>query len=199
MAFLESRISERITRETEFEVTHPARTKIYARGGRLEQVFGDSPPVHRVDLALGVRSKAEFQSLVDAFYVVLFTPYEGLRVKNWQDYQATAANSTVAALGGGVYQLQRRHTFGGINYDRDITKPVSGTVTVYDAGGSPLTPTIDYTAGTFTVAAGTPSYWVGEFDLPMTFTDSEWRARFEVSIQNLHMVTEPIMMEEVLP
>ena len=74
-------------------VVHPARLKLYASGGQLEQVFGDTPPLHRVNLALGVRSKTDFQTLVDAFYVVMFTPYTGLRVKNWQDYQATATNS----------------------------------------------------------------------------------------------------------
>lgn len=198
MAFLESRISDRITAETEFEVEHPTRLKLYAQG-RLEQVFGDSPPRHVVNLALGVRNKADFQELVDAFYVVMFTPYTGLRVKNWQDYQATATNSAIASLGAGVYQLQRKHVFGAITYLRDIKKPVNnGALAVYDAGNVALTATVDYTAGTFTVVSGTPSYWIGEFDLPMTFVDSRWRARLEVSTQNLHLVNEPIMMEEIL-
>lgn len=198
MAFLESRISPRITADTDFVVTHPSRTKVYTYGGRLEQEFGDSPPVHKVNLALGVRSKADYQSLIDAFYIVMFTPYEGLRVKNWQDFQATATNSAVASLGGGEYQLQRRHSFGGISYLRDIKKPVSGTVAVYAAGGTPLTATVDTTDGTFTVVSGTPAYWVGEYDIPMTFSDDQWRARLEVSTQNLHMVIDPIMMEELI-
>ncbi|HEX7042111.1 MAG TPA: hypothetical protein VF189_02585, partial [Patescibacteria group bacterium] len=88
--------------------------------------------------------------------------------------------------------------FGGITFKRDITKPVSGTVTVYDASDVVLTATIDTTTGIATINTGTPSYWIGEFDLPMTFTDNKWRARLEVSTTNLYLVTDPIMMEEVL-
>jgi hypothetical protein len=198
MAFLESQISPRITAETEFEVVHPARLKLYAAGGQLEQVFGDTPPLHRVNLGLGVRSKADFQELVDAFYVVMFTPYVGLRVKNWQDYQATATNSRVLQVTGTTYKLQRKHTFGSISYYRDIKKPVSGKVAVYDAGGVLLTSTPDYTAGTVVVTSGTPAYWVGEFDIPMTFVENNWRARLEVHINNLHLVNDPILMEEIL-
>lgn len=197
MAFLEAQISPRITAETEFELMHPSRIKLYNGAGQLEQEFGDAPPKHRVNLALGVRSKADYQSLIDTFYVVMGTPYDGVRVKNWQDYQATATNSSVSALGGGVYQLKRKHTFGGINYLRSITKPVSPTVAVYNAAGTALSATVSYTAGTFTVASGTPSYWTGEYDIPMTFADNAWTARLEVHINNLHLMTAPVMMEEV--
>lgn len=199
MAFLEQQISPRITAETVFEVEHPSRLKLYDGVGALEgQVFGNAAPRHRVNLGLGVRTQADFQQLVDAFYIVMFTPYEGLRVKNWQDYQATATNSAVASLGGGTWQLQRKHTFGAVTLLRNITKPVNnGALQVFDAGGTPLTATVSYTAGTFTVVSGTPSYWTGEFDLPMTFADNNWTAKLEVSTQNLHLVNDPIMMEEV--
>lgn len=200
MTFLESRISPRITAETTFAVEQPARTKVYFENGSLHQNFGGLRPKHTVNMALGVRSASDFQELVDAFYVLMFTPYEGLRVKNWQDYRATAANSTVAALGGGVYQLQRKHIFGGFVFARDITKPVNnGSLVVFNASGTPLTSTLDYTAGRFTVASGTPAYWTGEFDLPMTFSDDVWTARLEVSTANLHLVNEPILLEELLP
>jgi uncharacterized protein (TIGR02217 family) len=198
MAFLESRISARVTTGLNFTVMHPKRDKVYAYGGRLQQAFSDSPPLLRVDLAHGVRDVSSYNEIMDAFYVVMFTPYEGLRVKNWQDYRATAANSAVTALGGGEYQLQRRHSFGGINYLRDITKPVSGTVAVFDAGGTPLTPTVDTTDGTFTVAAGTPSYWTGEFDIPMTFASNEWSARIEGGAGNPFVVFGEIQLEEIL-
>lgn len=197
MAFLEARLDARITRGVTFTETVPGRTLLRYPGGGLEQDFLASAPILRCDLSHGVRSAAGYQSILDAWMVVMFTPYEGLRVKNWRDYRATSTNSAVASLGGGTYQLQRKHTFASVSYYRDITKPVSGTVAVFDAGGTPLTATVDYTAGTFTVASGTPSYWTGEFDFPMTFSDNEWQATLEVSTQNLHVAVGSIAMEEV--
>lgn len=197
MAFLESRLDARITRGVTFTETVPGRTlRRYASGG-LDQEFIASAPILRCDLSHGVRSADDYQSILDAWMVVMFTPYEGLRVKNWRDYQATSTNSAVASLGAGEYQLQRKHTFGAVSYYRDIKKPVSGTVAVFDAGGTPLTATVDYTDGTFTVLSGTPSYWTGQFDFPMTFSDNEWQATLEVSTQNLHVVSGSISMEEV--
>lgn len=198
MSFLESRISPRITADTIFAVTHPSRTKITFEGGQTLQHFGSATPKHRVNLALGVRSASDFQELVDAFYVCMFGGYEGLRVKNWQDYQASLTNSAVAALGGGEYQLQRKHTFGGQTFLRDIVKPVSGAVAVYDASNVLLSSTVDYTDGTFTVSSGTPAKWLGQYDLPMTFEADEWSARLDVSTDNLYLVNEPIWMEELL-
>jgi len=161
-------------------------------------VFGDTPPLHRVNLAHGVRSKSDFQTLIDAFYVCMFTPYVGLRVKNWQDYQATSTNSRVLQVTGTTYKLQRKHTFGGVSYYRDIKKPITGKVAVYNASNALLSSTPDYTDGTVVVATGTPAYWIGEFDLPMAFTDNSWKARLEVSTYNLHIVNDPIMLEEIL-
>ena len=198
MTFLEARIRECVTEQTVFEVDHPSRVKVYATGARLEQVFGNTPPVHRVDLAFGIRSKADFQACIDAFYVVMFTPYTGLRVKNWNDYQATKANSTLTQVSGTTYQLQRKHVFGSITLKRNIYKPVSGHVAVYDASDNFLSSTPSYTAGTVVVSSGTPSYWIGEFDLPMTFSDNKWRAKLELSTDNLYMANESVLMEEIL-
>jgi uncharacterized protein (TIGR02217 family) len=196
--FLEARIRECVTENTVFEVDHPARTKIYGSGGRLEQVFGDTPPLHKVDLAFGIRSVADYQACIDAFYILMFTPYSGLRVKNWNDYRAVKANSTLTALGGGTWQLQRKHTFGSITLKRNIKKPcASPVVQIYDSSDALLASTVDSTTGIATVT-GTPSYWIGEFDLPMTFSENKWRAQLQLSTADLYMANEPVPMEEVL-
>jgi len=194
--FLEQRMDTRITRETTFHVKHPSRKKLYGQGGQLEQQFGDAPPQHFVNVSPGILSEAAFKSMVDCFYLILFTPYTGLRVKNWQDYQATATNSALTNTTSTYWQLKRKHTFGGVNYLRSIKKPRTG-VLIYNAGGTLLTATVDTETGIANVT-GTPSYWVGEFDLPMTFSSDEWTAKLEVSTQNLHLVSEPVMMEELL-
>lgn len=198
MSIIETRISPRITREAMFKVRQPARTKVYHEDGSITQVFTALTAKHEVDLSHGLKSSADFQELVDAFYAVMFGGYEGLRVKNWQDYRLTLTNSAVSDLGGGTYQIQRKHTFGAVSIYRDIVKPVSGTIAVFNASDAPLTATVDYTDGTFTVASGTPAKVTGEFDLPMTFVSDEWVARLVGMEAGGPLIDgEPIVMEEL--
>jgi uncharacterized protein (TIGR02217 family) len=198
VSIIETRISARITRDLTFKVRQPARTKVYHDDGSITQVFTALVAKHEVELQHGLKSRSDFQELVDAFYAVMFGGYEGLRVRNWQDYILTLTNSAVESLGSGVYQIQRKHTFGAATIYRDIVKPVSGTIAVYDASNTPLTPTVDYTAGTFTVASGTPAKVSGEFDLPMTFVSDEWVGRLLGMATDGPLIDgEPIMMEEL--
>jgi uncharacterized protein (TIGR02217 family) len=198
MSIIETRISPRITRDLMFKVRQPARTKVYHDDGSITQVFTALTAKHEVEIQHGLKSRADFQELIDAFYAVMFGGHEGLRVKNWNDCQLTLTNSAVASLGGGTYQIQRKHTFGAVTIYRNIIKPVVGTVAVYNASDTPLTPTVDYTDGTFTVASGTPAKVTGEFDLPMTFVSDEWAARLIGMEANGPLIDgEPIMMEEL--
>jgi uncharacterized protein (TIGR02217 family) len=66
---------------------------------------------------------------------------------------------------------------------RDVKKPVPSTVVIYDESDVALVaPTIDYTTGIVTLAAGDYSgySWKGEFDVPARFDvdrfDSEFNA-----------------------
>lgn len=196
MAFLEARLDAKVTRSVQFIETVPGRDLIRYQSGKLKQNFTAALPITRCELIHGLRSSADYQIVLDAWYIVMFTPYEGLRVKNWRDYIATRTNTSLTLISGSIYQLNRKHTFGGINFIRPIYKPVASTVVVYDAGGTPLTASIDYTNGQATVT-GTPASWSGEFDLPMTFTDNEWSASLEVSTNNLHVFSGSIAMEEI--
>jgi uncharacterized protein (TIGR02217 family) len=198
MSIIETRISPRITLDTTFRVRQPARTKVYHDDGTITQVFTALTAKHEVDLTHGVKDRSDFQELVDAFYAVMFGGYEGLRVRNWQDYKLTLTNSAVDDLGGGTYQIQRKHTFGAVTVYRDIIKPVSGTIAVFDASDTPLTPTVNYATGTFTVLSGTPAKVTGEFDLPMTFVNDEWVGRFVGRTEEGPLIDgEPILMEEL--
>lgn len=206
MAFLESRLEARITRGVTFTETVPGRTlRRYASGG-LDQEFIASAPILRCDLSHGVRSAEDYQAILDAWMVVMFTPYEGLRVKNWRDYLATQSNTSATFLAASTtqLQLQRKHTFGGITFLRDIKKPcASPVVTVYrtrSGSSSSIASTVDTVTGIATISGhvGGDTYtWEGEFDFPMTFSDNEWQATLEVSTQNLHVVSGSISMEEV--
>lgn len=199
MAFLEARIDPEISRYSRFLVEHPSRKKIYDAEGNLEgQLFGDAPLKQRVNLSHGVQTYEQFEALMDTFYVVMGTPYEGIRVKSWANFRATLTNSAVASLGGGIYQLQRKRTFGGVDFMVNITKPTTDEpLIVLDATDTPLTATVDYTTGTFTVMSGVPAKWVGEFDTPMTFQDNTWDAQIEFVVGEGLFVPQAIWMEEV--
>jgi uncharacterized protein (TIGR02217 family) len=206
MAFLEQRIDAKITRGVVFTETVPGRTFVRLASGKTKQNFQASAPLTLCDLSHGVRSAAEYQTLLDAWYVVMFTPYEGLRVRNWRDYIATQDNSRCTFVTGSttVLQLQRVHTFGGQTYLRSIKKPCAAPAPVVyrtrTGATSSIAASVETTTGLATISGhveGDTYTWAGEFDLPMTFSANEWRASLEVSTINLHVVSGEIAMEEL--
>ncbi|MBA3588306.1 DUF2460 domain-containing protein [Methylibium sp.] len=206
MAFLEQQLDARITRDTTFTESVPGRSLIRLPNGRLSQNFVSALPILRCELAHGIRTAANYQTVLDAWMVVNFTPYDGLRVKNWRDYTATQSNSKLTLVSGSNYQLQRRHVFGGVEMLRNIIKPVNnGALTVFRTRAGTVTTasaTVDYATGIAAITghvAGDTYTWLGEFDFPMTFSENEWSAALEVSVHNLHVVSGSITLEEVRP
>lgn len=208
MSFLEQRIDPRITQGIVFRETVPGRTIARLPGGAIAQNFVSSMPLTAGDLVHGVRSASEYQTLIDAWYIVMFTPYEGLRVKNWRDFQATLTNTSATFVTGSttVLQLQRKHTFGGITFLRDIKKPcASPAVVVYrtrTGSTASIAATVDTTTGLATISghtSGDTYTWTGEFDIPMTFTSNEWGASIEGTSSNVFVVSGSIQMEEIRP
>lgn len=196
MAFFEQRIDSRIERGARGTLRNGGRLKAYNAAGKLRQSFGWSAQCKVFDVTHGLRSLADYETLRALWYVVMFTPYEGFRFRDWGDYIATQANTVVTALGGGSYQLKRRYTFGGINFDRTISKPNADAV-LFDAGGSPLTATISTTTGIATSVSGTPATWTGTFDVPVTFLDNDFPEVLEVADGGPVVLTQPIKLEEV--
>jgi len=100
---------------------------------------------------------------------------DGFRFKDWDDYQATNESLGNAPSGTTAVQLIKTYAAGFPSpYVRNILKPVSGTVTVYQAGVAKAG-TLDTTTGLFTPSsgwtAGQPLTWTGEFDVPVRFDD----------------------------
>lgn len=197
MAFLEQRLDSRIERGAIGGPTNRGRRKIYSASGRMQQVFEWTAPVHEYDVAHGMRSAADFDALRSMWYVVNFTPYEGFRFRDWRDYIATATNTTLTNISGNTYQLQRTYTFGGATFKRDIKKPNSG-VAIFEAGGSPCTFSVNTVTGIATVTSGTPAYWTGSFDVPVTFKDSEFLEELDGDIGALSTRPRSILLEELI-
>ncbi len=205
LQFLEARLDTRITEGAQSSIYVPGRLKLYAPTGTMKQNMLASFQILRFDVTPGIRSDAQFHQVQDAFYVVLLNQYEGLRYKHWPDYVATLNNSRATLIEGSttVLQLQRKHSFGSIDYLRPIQKPVSPTVVVYRtraAVTSAIAATIDYTTGRATIsghAGGDVYSWTGEFDIPVTFSDDEWTAEVIGSVNNQFMVSGSIKLEEI--
>jgi len=92
------------------------------------------------------------------------------RFKDWSDYEAIGELIGAGTGAAQDYQLMKRYPFGPISLERVISKPVAGTVVVFDAG-QPIPATVDYTTGVVraTAPAGSPVTWSGEFDVPVRF------------------------------
>lgn len=199
LAFLEQRLDPRITERSTGGPTVTGRVKRYTAGGRLSQNFLSARPVHRYDVSHVVRSREDFQAVLDLWYVVMFTPYSGFRFKDWADFEATQANTKLTLVSGTTWQLQRRHVVGAVEFLRDIVKPcASPAVVIYDAGGSPLTATVDPTTGLADVT-GTPATWSGEFDVPVTFVDDDWASSAVMRVAGGELYAAPgaIQLEEI--
>jgi len=205
--FAEAQLDPNITIGCKFTVQF-SRTKVYTQGGRLTQRFNWTKPKHILDLSYIPRPRTSYAWLLDLFYVVMANGYVGFRVKNWGDYFLTHENSWMTQVDGGEWQLQRVHYFGEAIFKRDIYKPVPGTCRIYRHSGGlggfvseATDATLDSTTGRATIpahGAGDVYTVLGQFDLPMTFTNDEWVTNLEATVQDLYQSPDPILLEEIL-
>lgn len=179
MSFLEERITTGVRRGTRGGPV-ARRNMVYDGTGRLTaQQFLRGYPLHKYQFDFGSKVLDEAEAVRDFFYVVLFTPFEGFRVRDWNDYQLTQTNSTLTLVSGSVYQINRVYTAGASSFVRPIYKTVSGTVTIYRTRSGVVTTasaTFDHTLGRATISghAGGDTYTAeGEFDVPVTFEDDD--------------------------
>lgn len=203
-AFLEQRLDPAISEGARGGPIVPGRTKTYLPNGALQQNFSTTLPLHKYDVSYALRSAADFQIILDIFYVVMFTPYLGFRFKDWRDYLATQANTRLTFITGTTWQLQRVYTFATIVVLRDIFKPCASPAPVIKRTRSAVvttaTATVDTTTGIATISghAGGDTYtWEGEFDVPVQFTDDEWPSTLEVNVDDLHVQSASIALEEI--
>ncbi|WP_444939927.1 DUF2460 domain-containing protein [Microbulbifer sp. ZKSA004] len=96
----------------------------------------------------------------------------GFRFKDASDF---FADGEVIGYGSGsteTYQLVKSYLFGSLSYQREIVKPVTGTVKIF-VDGQEVAAAIDYTTGQveLSATAGAEITWQGEFDVPVRFED----------------------------
>jgi uncharacterized protein (TIGR02217 family) len=153
-----------------------------ANGGEKRNRDWDRPR-HRYTVTVGPRMEAEISEVLE-FYHAVGGPAYGFRFKDPVDFKSCRVESEPSStdqplpeLEGGSpsqYQLTKRYTMGANTQDREIYKPVSGSILIADAGvlkteGADYD--IDYTTGEV-ILNFTPSgalTWGGEFDVPARF------------------------------
>jgi uncharacterized protein (TIGR02217 family) len=91
------------------------------------------------DVSQNVKTLADFETL-QAFFNLAAGKANAFRVKDWTDYVVPLSRGllgTGAGSGNPAYQLRKRYTTAAQNYDRPITRPVSGQVSV-TRNGTPV-------------------------------------------------------------
>lgn len=134
----------------------------------------------RWDVAYGLNDQTDYQELLTFFYARRGRAHS-FRFKDWSDY--ALAEQTIGQNDGSTtdFQIYKRYTNGGVNFDRNLTKIVSGSVTVkvnsvtIAEGGGAGDYAIDLTTGIITLgatlaaASGQDVDVACEFDVPVRF------------------------------
>lgn len=152
------------------------KTTVVITANRTEQRIAQwDRPLWKYDVGLGMRTKAQAQVL-QAFFLTRLGKAIGFRFKDWLDYEITVAENLVE-LTPTTFQIVKRYVSGGVTLIREITKPVIGTVKVFDGVTEILVGwTVDTTTGIITFGAD-PAYIPSvtcEFDVPVRFDTDEF-------------------------
>jgi len=128
------------------------------------------------DVSPGVKTQSQLDALI-AFFRVMKGRANGFRFQDRTDYKDkmksdSPTSGIFAAIDATHFQMVKRYTTAGNNSDREINKPVTGTIAV--TGGTVAS--IDYTTGIVTMTTGTPTAWTGQFDIPCRFDIDQMKA-----------------------
>lgn len=181
MSFIEARLDDCVA--LGFQATPAYNTEITPLQNGKEQRNVNWTRARRTFSAAYQNFTAEeFAALLAAFHAARGSAY-AFRFKDWTDYRVTLGSlGNTPGANQTPVQLVKVYTFGGQSVTRTITKPVAGTVTVYQ-NGIAKAGSIDTTTGLFTpstnwtaAAALTATF---EFDVPVRFISDDIPATAE--------------------
>lgn len=159
-----------------------ATNVVRARSGREVRNRYWSRPLYQIDVTVGPRQEEEIQECLE-FYHAVGGEECGFRAKDFADYLScrvgrtpTATDQPLLISSGSPasYQMVKRYTAGVRVQEREIVKPVEGSILIADDGSLKTEGAhyaIDYASGLVSlyfspVGALT---WGGEFDTPVRF------------------------------
>jgi len=165
-----------------------------------------SRPLYRYTATVGPRVEGDVQDALEFYHAVGGRAY-GFRFKDPVDYMScrvgqapTALDQPLYAVSGSspeAYQLVKEYRYGALTQQREVYKPVQGSLLIADAGVTKIESvdyTVDYATGLVQLLF-TPSgalTWGGEFDVPVRF-DSE----FPVEVLNARIQSASFSLREL--
>lgn len=130
---------------------------------------------HAYDVSFAVRTAQDYLLIREHFHQVRGRARK-FPFKDYLDFRVSSADGVLLDAAGGL-QLHRRYGAGADAYDRKITRPVSGTVTVFRTrlgvtSNATADATIDHATGLVQMAGGESDdtyTWSGEFVVPCRY------------------------------
>lgn len=188
MAFHDVRLPEDVERGAQGGPMF--KTTILILGGGLEKRNIDwATTKGDWDIGYGITSKALFEPVVEFFYARQGMAHS-FRFKDWTDFEITAGNMFTTDGVTATFQMFKRYSSGGIDFDRDITKPSDvtpeftgwvvtvnavGQTVVYNTAPAATEVAINTLTGIVTLGATHAAtsaedvVLTGEFDVPVRF------------------------------
>lgn len=121
--------------------------------------------LHKYEASHSAKLPDNWRPLRDFFHVAAGR-LNDFRFKDWADYTVRSGEGGFSMLTATTFQMYKVYTAGAATRNRRIQKPRNNN-TVIVTGGSGVS--IDYTTGIVTVSSGTPTSWIGDFDVPCRF------------------------------
>ena len=183
-----------------------------ADAGAEERISRWDSFVHKYDVSYGIKSADDLYT-VKEFFIARNGAVYGFRYKDWLDFTSaangrdpyTATDQTIGTGDGSEtqFQLVKKYTSGEITRTRNITKPVSGKVTVaIDDVTQTSDWSVDTTTGiiTFTSAPAVDEVITAgfEFDVPARF-DEQLDKWLSVKANTTDLASlDSIILEEII-
>lgn len=125
----------------------------------------------KYNVASGIKTESQWQALI-SFFRARRGKAVGFRFKDWSDYKGE--NQPINNISGNDYQMVKQYSSGAVAVEREITKPVVGTIKLYEdsvlqaSGWS-----VDTATGIITTALSGTLTVDFEFDVPVRFDTDE--------------------------
>lgn len=178
MAFYDSTpFPERISAGMQAVIRYMADAAFSQAGQRYFNLY-DTDPVREWAFSHPPRSGAEFEEF-RAFFMAV-RGLDPFLFKDWSDYRASQANTSLTLISGSAYQMNRIYVAPGRTTVKPIYKPKSGALIYRTRSGSTSDitgdSTVSTTTGQVTVTghmSGDTYTWSGNFYFPAYFSVPE--------------------------
>ena len=156
-----------------------SNTRIQTDTGGMTVNSNWSQGLRQYELASVPRTIDQWRDIESLFQITKGGAF-GFLLEDPKDHKVDIGQGKATLVSGAVYQLTKRYIFTGSSqyHDRNITRPKStGLVVTYDGSNAPAY-TLDSATGRVTFTGGAVAdasliAWIGEFYVPVHFTNDE--------------------------